>query len=208
MKKTLILILLFVVLCSIVLSVEFVPVSAYVEPDSGKEHIKVENIQLDFKFAGLGYYLPSKYPILNEIPLENGEIVLLSKIAEATFKPIRVEWKKFIPENERKNTDDVDNAGYQHWKAVEVDCFLKDWNGNIIKSRMKRPDYSDIFLVGATSRGKFSLQVDQENGKIIHVLFQPNFILQCSKEKKHLFPNSMHKYCPHCGGELKKIPKP
>jgi hypothetical protein len=191
-----------------VLGAEIYPISAFVEPDSGKEQIKVQDIQLDFKFTGYGYYLPSRYPIYDEIPLENGEMVKLSKIAEATFTPIRVQWKKYIPANERNKYDGVDNTGYRHWRAVEVDCCLKDWNGTTTRSRIKRPDYSDIFLVGQTNRGEFNLQIDQENGKVIHLVFEPQFIMLCSKDKSHLFPNSIYKYCPFCGNKLEKIQKP
>ena len=189
-------------------SEEPVSVTAIVEPDSGKDQIRVEDLKIEFKFAGYGYYLPSDYPVMREIPLENGEIVSLDKIAEATFRARRVQWKKFIPENERANYDDVDKDGYRHWSAVEVDTWIRDWDGNVIKSRIKRPEYSDVFLIGRTSRGAYSLQIDQENNKTVHVIFEPNFVMQCPKDKSHVFPNSSYVYCPYCGKKLKRIMKP
>lgn len=185
-----------------------VAVTAFVEPDSGKEQIRVTDLKLDFRFAGYGYYLPSNYPVSESIPLENGEVVKLENIAEATFKARRVRWKKFIPEEERKNYTDVDSEGYRHWSAVEVECWIRDWEGNDTRSRIKRPDYSDVYLVGKTNRGEYGLQIDQENSKTVHVIFEPNFIMQCEKDKSHLFPNSSYVYCPFCGSKLKKIKKP
>ena len=83
-----------------------------------------------------------------------------------------------------------------------------DWEGNVISSRIKRPEYADVFLIGETSRGEFKLQVDQENNKKVFVKFEPNFIMQCSKDQTHIFPNRSFKYCPLCGNKLKKIKKP
>lgn len=183
-------------------------ITAMISPDSGENQIKVKELQLDFKFAGYGYYMPAQYPIADEIPLENGEIVQLANIAEATFSASRVNWKKFIPETERKNYAKVANDGYRHWSAVEVEVWLRDWDGNITESRIKRPDYADVFLIGKTQRGDYSLQIDQENNKTVHVVFEPTFILQCTKDKSHLFPNSSYQFCPYCGSKLKKINKP
>ena len=183
-------------------------ITAMVAPDSGENQIKVKELKLDFKFAGYGYYMPSNYPLADEIPLENGEIVQLENIAEATFVAKRVQWKKYIPEPERKNFTDVDNDGYRQWSAIEVEVQLRDWDGNITNSRIKRPDYADVFLVGKTQRGDYSLQIDQENNKTVHVVFEPTFILQCTKDNAHLFPNSTFQFCPYCGSKLKRINKP
>jgi hypothetical protein len=183
-------------------------ITAMIAPDSGENQIKVRELKLDFKFAGYGYYMPSNYPLADEIPLENGEIVQLENIAEATLNASRVQWKKFISEPERKNYTDIADDGYRHWSAIEVDVWLRDWDGNITSSRIKRPEYADVFLVGITQRGDFSLQIDQENNKTVQIIFEPTFILQCTKDKTHLFPNSSFQFCPYCGSKLKRINKP
>ncbi len=184
------------------------PVTALVEPDSGKEAIRVRDLKLDFKFAGYGVYLPADYPTLKEIPLENGEIVHLDHIAEMTLKPTRVYWKKFIAEDERKDYTNIDAEGYRHYSTVEVEARLRDWDGTVSNSRIKRPEYADVYLKGKTSHGEFALQIDQENGKTVHVTFKPTFIMQCPKNKSHLFVNSDYKFCPYCGTKLKRIENP
>lgn len=185
-----------------------IPITAFVEPDSGQEAIKVLDLKLDFKFGGYGVYIPADYPTLKEIPLENGEIVHLDHIAEMTLRPKRVHWKKFIAEDQRKDYKDIDAEGYRHYSTVEVEAELRDWDGTVSKSRIKRPEYADVYLKGKTPHGEFSLQIDQENGKTVHLTFEPAFILQCPKDKSHLFPNSKYKYCPYCGTKLKRIENP
>ncbi len=188
---------------------EEIRVNAKVEPDSGKGSIQVFDLKLDFEFAGYGVYIPAEYPTLTVIPLETGERVRLDKIAKATFKGTRVFWKKWIEPSERKKYDNVDSDGYYHWSDIEVAVTILDWNGQKTKSRIKRPEFSDVYLVGRTPRGDFKLQLDQENGKTVVVVFEPNFIMMCPNDKTHVFPNADYIYCPKCGAKLEKvIPKP
>jgi hypothetical protein len=183
-------------------------VDAIVYADSTAQGIKVKNLKMDFKFAGYGVYIPANYPVVTEIPLENGEVINFENVAEARFKGERVNWKKYIEKDERHNYRNLDKEGYYHWSAIEVNTKIRDWDGNTTQSRIKRPDNSDIYLIGSTPRGDFELQIDQENDKTVIVEFEPNFIMQCTQNPSHVYPNVNWKYCPKCGGDLKRIKKP
>ena len=180
---------------------------AKVYPDSSKPAIVVKHLQLEFTFAGYGVYLPSDYPTVSYFPLESGERVSFESIAELICRPSRVQWKKYIEPAQRSSVTAVDQQGYRHWSDVEVEVAIKDWNGNQLNSRLFRPEISDVYLVGATDRGEFRLQIDQENGKTVRIEFEPLFIMQCSGNINHLFPNVRWKYCPLCGASLKKVSK-
>ncbi|HPG37788.1 MAG TPA: hypothetical protein PLP19_07725 [bacterium] len=180
-------------------------VTAFVESDSGKDRIKIENLHLEFKYGGYGVYVISDYPVLTRIPLENGENVDLNSIISASFKGKRVEWKKYIERENRNKYENVDDLGFYHWDELEVECVIKDKQEKIIRSRIKHPVLADIFLTGTTNRGDFRLQLDLENGKIVHVIFVPDFVMQCMKNSTHVFPNAEWIFCPYCGGKLKKI---
>lgn len=180
-------------------------VTAFVESDSGKNRIKVDNLQLDFKYGGYGVYVVSDYPVLTQIPLENGEIVGFNSIIAASFRGKHVEWKKYVEPEERVKFENIDEMGFYHWDDLEVDCIIKDKHDKIIHSRIKRPLLADVFLTGTTNRGDFQLQLDLENGKTVHVLFVPDFVMQCMKNSTHVFPNENWLYCPYCGGKLKRI---
>lgn len=180
-------------------------ISARVAADSGRQYISVHNLMIDFVFAGYGLYSPSDYPILTEIPLENGERILLNKLKEISFAGERVFWKEYITADKRDKFTTIDANGYRHWSDIEVNVRAVDWNGNIVKSRLKRPEYSDIYLRGETHRGEIELQVDQENNKKVHIVFRPQFVMQCTGDKSHLFPNSDFRFCPYCGKPLDRI---
>ncbi len=178
--------------------------NAYVSPDSSKESIHVTALKIDFKFAGYGTYVPTEYPTLTELPLETGERISFDKISEATFRAERVQWKQFVDASQRHQYDSVDEQGYRHWSDVEVVAMVKDWEGEIIRSRIARPEVSDVFLSGKTSRGDFRLQIDQENNKTVYVVFEPLFSMVCTKDASHVFPNSSWTFCPICGSKLKR----
>lgn len=180
---------------------------ARVYPDSSKPAIQVKNLQLEFVFAGYGVYLPSDYPTLTAFPLESGERIAMENIAELVCRPVRVQWKKYQEPDQRRTDARVDAQGYRHWSDVEVEVMLKDWNGNSVQSRLFRPEISDVYLTGMTDRGDFRLQLDQENGKMVRLEFEPLFIMQCTGDLNHLFPNMNWKYCPLCGASLKKVSK-
>jgi hypothetical protein len=180
--------------------------SAYVFPDSSKPtSVYVTGLKLDFKFAGYGTYIPSEYPTLTELPLETGERISFEKIAEITFKAERVQWKQYVEPEQRHQYDSVDEQGYRYWSDVEVVALVKDWQGESIRSRIVRPEISDVYLSGKTPRGEFRLQIDQENNKNIHVVFEPLYKMICAKDVSHIFPNSSWTFCPICGGKLKKM---
>jgi len=178
--------------------------NAYVSPDSARESIYVTALKIDFKFAGYGTYIPAEYPTLTELPLETGERISFDKIAEATFKAERVQWKQFVDPDQRHQYESVDEQGYRHWSDVEIVATVKDWEGETIRSRIARPEVSDVFLSGKTSRGDFRLQIDQENNKTVHVVFEPLFSMVCAKDASHVFPNSSWTFCPICGSKLKR----
>ncbi len=180
-------------------------ISARVAADSGDQYIYVKNLMLDFVFAGYGLYAPSEYPIITEIPLENGERIRFDKIKEMSLSGQRVFWKEFVPLDKRDKFTTVDANGYRHWSDIEVNVRLVDWEGNVVASRLKRPEYADVYLRGETNRGELELQIDQENDKKVHVVFRPHFVMQCTGNKSHLFPNSDFKYCPYCGHPLTRI---
>ena len=180
-------------------------IKARVSADSGTYYIEVNNLMLDFVFSGYGLYAPGDYPMLTEFPLQNGERVLFDRIKETTLLPERVFWKEYIEPDRRNKYSNIDELGYRHWSDIEVNVRLVDWEGHTILSRLKRPEYSDIFLRGETSRGVLELQLDQENGKKTHIIFLPQYILQCTGDKSHIFPNSTYTYCPICGKSLIKL---
>jgi hypothetical protein len=201
--------LFFTIVCPIgALAQSSVPVSGMVAPDSTTPALEVRNMALDFRFAGYGVYIPSKYPRETSIPLENGERIALEKMSEMKLEGTRVRWKKYIPPAERVQYDHIDEQGYYHWSDVEVDVVIRDWKGSIIRSRIKRPANSDVYLVGETDRGDYELQLDQENNKTVIIAFTPAFIMQCTQDPTHVFPNQEYKYCPRCGGLLKRIERP
>jgi hypothetical protein len=179
--------------------------TASVYPDKNADAIEVNHLKLNFTFAGYGVYLPSEYPTLTSIPLEDGEDVNFASIRKLTVTGKRVNWKKYIEPDQRRKYEDIDADGYYHWSDVEVEVTITDWNDKVITSRIKRPDVADVYLVGQTDRGDFRLQLDQENNKTVVVSFKPNFVMQCENDPTHLFPNLNWKYCPICGGKLKKI---
>jgi hypothetical protein len=180
--------------------------SAKVAPDSGESWVAVNDLKLEFTFAGYGYYDPKDYGTLTELPLETGERVEFENIAEMTVTGIRTHWRKYVQPAERDQYDNVDEEvdenGYRTWSDVEADLVIVDWNGKVIRSRIERPELADIYLIGRTARGTFKLQLDQENGKKVHVKFLPVFVMQCSKNSSHTFHNTTWKFCPHCGAEL------
>ncbi|MBN1466953.1 hypothetical protein JXA02_14460 [candidate division KSB1 bacterium] len=180
-------------------------VRALVAADSGKYYIDVKNLILDFVFSGYGLYSPGDFPILTEFPLQNGERVRFDRIKEITLSPERLFWKEYVGPEKRQQYANVDEQGYRHWSDIEINVRLIDWEGNLIRSRLRRPEYSDIFLRGETSRGVFELELDQENGNKVHIVFRPNYVMQCTGNKSHLFPNSTYKFCPLCGHSLIKL---
>ncbi len=176
-------------------------------PDSSKPPIYVKNVRIEFIFAGYGVYLPSDYPTITSIPLESGERVSFENIAEIQCRPRRVFWKKYIEPVHRSQYNDIDAEGYRHWSDIEIEVLLKDWDGDETRARMLRPEVSDAYLIGKTDRGDFRLQLDQENGKTVRMEFEPLFIMQCTNDINHLFPNAQWRFCPLCGASLKKISK-
>jgi hypothetical protein len=180
-------------------------VRALVAADSGAYYIDVNNLILDFVFSGYGLYAPGDYPILTEFPLQNGERVRFDRIKEITLAPERVFWKEFVEFERRHEFTSIDEFGYRHWSDIELNVWLIDWEGNSIRSRLRRPQYSDIYLRGETGRGVLELQLDQENGKKVHIIFRPNYVMQCTGNKSHIFPNSSYKFCPLCGSSLIKL---
>ncbi len=180
-------------------------IRARVSADSGRYYVEVNNLLLDFVFAGFGLYSPGKYPILTEIPLENGEKVRFDRIKEVTFSAERVYWKEFVEPEKRKEYVDIDENGYRHWSDIEVNVHLVDWENKDLMSRLTKPEQADIFIRGETSRGVLELQLDVENGKKSHIVFIPNFVMQCTSDKTHLFVNSNHQFCPKCGNKLTKL---
>lgn len=202
--------LLLIVLFSSVVSSQFAAapqsgIRARVAADSGAYYVEANNLILDFKFAGYGLYAPGDYPLLTEVPLQNGEKIRFDKIKELSLSPQRIFWKEYIEPDKRREFTNIDVNGYRHWSDIEVNVRLVDWEENVLQSRLKRPEYSDVYLRGETSRGELELQIDQENGKKIHIIFRPNFIMQCTGDKSHLFPNAYYTYCPICGKGLTKI---
>jgi len=197
--------MIFTLSCSLFSQTNPIKISARIAADSGRQYITVHNLMLDFVFSGYGLYTPSEYPILTEMPLENGERILFNKIKEMTLSGERVFWKEFVPVEERNKFATIDDNGYRHWSDIEVNVRATDWEGNTVQSRLKRPEYSDIYLRGETKRGELELQIDQENNKKVHIIFRPQFVMQCSGDKSHLFPNSDFKFCPYCGSRLIRI---
>ena len=185
-----------------------VPFSAIVYPDSAGQSVSVNNLRLDFQFAGYGIYMPNNYPTVAYIPLETGERVKFQYLLEVTFRGKRVEWKQFVESDRRDEFDNIDKDGYRHWTGVEVQTSALDLQRKRINSRIKRPEYADMYLKGSTPRGEFKLKLNQENGKTVRVVFKQSLLLQCVKDTTHVFPNSDWKFCPVCGGILKAIPVP
>jgi hypothetical protein len=182
--------------------------NARVYPDSVGGHAYVKQLHLDFKFSGYGVYVPSDYPSLTCVPLENGERIDFNSIAEMCIHSKRVYWKKFVEPAQRHQFEDIGSDGYRYWSEMEADVEIKAWDGAEIRSRIQHPDYSDVFISGNTDRGDFKLQIDQENNKTVRIEFLPSFIMQCTADLQHLFPNSQWKFCPLCGATLKRINKP
>ncbi len=180
-------------------------VRARVAADSGKYYVEVNNLLLDFVFAGYGLYSPGDYPILTEIPLQNGEKIRFDRIKEITFSGERAYWKEFIDPAKRGQYSDIDENGYRKWSDVQVNVYLVDWENNTLVSRLKKPEQADIFIRGETNRGVLELQVDVENKSKTHIIFRPNYVMQCTGDKSHLFVNSTHQFCPKCGKKLIKI---
>ncbi len=182
--------------------------NAKVYPDSIGACVYVKQVHLDFKFSGYGVYVPSDYPSLTCIPLENGERINFTNIAQMTLRSKRIHWKKYIEPAQRHQFDDMRADGYRYWSEMEAEAVIKTWDGVEIKSRIQRPDHSDVFISGITDRGDFKLQIDQENNKTVRLEFLPGFIMQCTADLQHLFPNVQWKFCPLCGAALKRINKP
>jgi hypothetical protein len=185
-----------------------VPVHALVYPDSASSGVFVRDIHLDVRFAGYGVYVPSEYPTLSCIPLENGERVTFDAMSQLTAHARRVHWKTFVEPANRHQYSDVNPDGYRYWSGVEVDVTITGWDGKVIHSRIQRPEVSDVYLSGTTDHGDFRLQLDQENNKTVRVQFDAKYIMQCTDNLKHLFPNMNWKFCPSCGAPLKRINKP
>ncbi|MBN1542554.1 hypothetical protein JW992_10440 [candidate division KSB1 bacterium] len=181
---------------------------AKVYADSSSAPATVKNLRLNYKFAGYGIYVPGDYPVVSEFRLENGEIISFTKIAQARLRGERTRWKRYIDPKERGQYAEIDSEGYYQWSDIEVAVHLRDWEGNEIRSRLLRPENSDVFFIGQTQRGDFSLQIDQENNKTVLIEFEALFIMQCEKDASHLFPNSNWKFCPLCGGQLNRIERP
>lgn len=184
---------------------EMVKVDAIVYADSGKTGVEVMNLRLEYEFAGYGLYIPEKYPTCQKFSLTNGQSVEFSNVSRAFLRGERVKWKKYIKPQNRSLYPNIDEQGYRHWSDIEVNTRIIDWQGNEIKSRLERPENSDVFLIGKTMQGDFSLQIDQENDKTVVVKFKPRFVMQCTKNEKHLFPNRHYKFCPICGAPLRRI---
>ena len=178
------------------------PNSAWVFPDLDAEKIFVDSLRIEFRFSGYGVYIESDYPVLDKVPLENGETIDLSSIQWIEFSGKRVSWKQYIAPAERSQYDDVDMDGYRTWSQIEVDCSIKDRYGQLVKSRLKRPEMSDVFLTGLTQRGHFNLQLDQENGKTVRLIMDKGIFVQCSANPAHRFRNLGWKFCPLCGSPL------
>lgn len=180
--------------------------SAIVYPDSSGKSVTVNNLRLDFRFAGYGIYLPDNYPSVTYLPLETGENINFQYLIEVTFTGKRVEWKQFVEPERRDEYDNIDKNGYRHWTAVEVQTSVLDLQRNRTESRIDRPDYADVYLKGTTPRGDFKLKLNQENGKTVRIVFKSSLVLQCVKDSTHVFPHSDWKFCPVCGGALKAVP--
>ena len=180
--------------------------SAFVYPDSTGQSVLVQDIKLDFRFGGIGIYMPDKYPTIKYVPLETGEQIQFPYLLEVLFKGKRVEWKQFVEPDRRDEYDNIDEKGYRHWSEVEVQTTVIDLQRRKIQSRLNRPDYANVYLIGKTEHGDFKLRLDQENGKTVRVVFKHSMIMQCKRDSTHKFPNSDWKYCPICGGQLVAVP--
>lgn len=209
MKKTL---LLMIGLCVLAMAspdstAVVSPFTAKIRPDTSQAYIAVSNLTLRMEYKGYGLYLPTDYPILTMIPLDNGEMVHFQTIQEITLHGERVQWKKFVAPDERGNYSDVDADGYRRYSDVEVIVDLKDWNGKITQAMLKRPENSDVYFEGKTERGNYRLQIDQENNKTVNVQFLKSFSVQCTGDPTHVFENAGFSFCPICGKPLNKVDK-
>lgn len=184
------------------------PFHAKIYPDSSEFFIHVMGVQLDFRFVGIGVYAAEDYPSLSSIPLENGQRIAFENITRMTLRPVRVFWKKYLEPSKRRATDEIDRDGYCISSSVEVDAAVTTWDGTVIRSRIHHADPADIFITGTTDLGDYQLQLDQENGKSVRVEFEPVFIMQCTSDLTHLFPNRPWSFCPICGAALRRISKP
>ncbi len=184
------------------------PFHAKIYPDSSDFFIHVMRAQLDFRFAGIGVYAAEDYPCLSSIPLENGERIAFENITRMTLRPVRVFWKKYLEPSQRRAMDEIDQNGYRLWSSVEVDAAVTTWDGTVIRSRIHHADQADIFITGTTDLGDYQLQLDQENGKSVRVEFEPIFIMQCTSDLTHLYPNRSWSFCPICGAALRRVSKP
>ncbi|MBD3384726.1 hypothetical protein GF407_07340 [candidate division KSB1 bacterium] len=184
---------------------QIVKVDALVYADSAQSAVSVRFLQITYKFAGYGLYIPENYPVVQEFSLVNGQIVGFSNVSRAYLKGVRVKWKKYVQPQNRHLYSNIDEQGYRHWSDIEVNVRLIDWDGNTIKSRLERPESSDVFLTGKTDQGAFSLQLDQENNKTVMIKFKPRFVMRCTRNETHIFPNKNWKFCPICGAPLQRI---
>lgn len=181
------------------------PYTAQIYADGSTPSVRVYNLKLDFRFAGYGVYKPADYPTITFIPLETGESVQFANIVEASFTGKRVQWKKFIAREDRKEYKNLDLDGYYHWSEVELETSILDAKGERIKVRMKKPEAADVYLTGQTDRGSFELKLNEENNKTVKMIFHPSVILQCSKNPSHVYSNPDWKFCPICGAPLKVV---
>jgi len=177
---------------------------AQISVNSSQEYILAQQILMDFDFSGFGIYAPADYPLTTKVPLQNGEIIPFDKIKEMTLWSERVIQKKYVsPENRAQYN--VDNQGYRYKSEFVINVTLVDWEGDTLVSRIKQPEYSDVYIRGQTKRGDVEIILDHESDDVVHVVFLPNYVLQCSGDKSHIFPNADYKYCPKCGKLLIKI---
>lgn len=176
--------------------------TASVRTDSTAEPILVQNVLLQLEFRGVGVYFKDDYPTLPAFPMENGEIIRFENVRQAFCRGERVFWRKFVQPELRSNYTDVDAEGYRRYSDVEVRLKLIDYNGKITEGLLKRPDFSDVFLIGKTERGEFRLQLDQENGKTVEINFRKASVRRCKKSPDHIFWQPDYRYCPYCGEEL------
>ena len=109
--------------------------SAFVYPDSTGQSVLVQDIKLDFRFGGIGIYMPDKYPTIKYVPLETGEQIQFPYLLEVLFKGKRVEWKQFVEPDRRDEYDNIDEKGYRHWSEVEVQTTVIDLQRRKIQSR-------------------------------------------------------------------------
>ena len=97
--------------------------------------VLISDVKLNFSFRGTGMYYLRDYPTLTSIPLINGMMVDLDKIAEVTFI------KKQEETNEKNDT------------FIKVDLLAID--GTRVKSVLREPSRASVNLIGKSALGSF-----------------------------------------------------